>query len=81
MRGGLVIVADIGGLSEVVGGAGLKFAPGDVETLYTQLRLVLENPAIVATVCSAARARALKHFNRDVMIQNHVELYREVSSQ
>ena len=44
MRGGLVIVADIGGLSEVVGGAGLKFAPGDVETLYTQLRIVLENP-------------------------------------
>jgi glycogen synthase len=81
MRGGLVIVADIGGLREVVGGAGLKFAPGDVETLYTQLRLVLENPAIVSTVCSAARARALKHFNRDVMIQNHVELYREVSSQ
>jgi glycogen synthase len=81
MRGGLVIVADIGGLREVVGRAGLKFAPGDVETLYTQLRLVLENPVIVATVCSAARARALKHFNRDVMIQNHVELYREVSSQ
>ena len=34
MRGGLVVVADIGGLSEVVGDAGLKFAPGDVETLY-----------------------------------------------
>ena len=80
MRGGLVIVADIGGLREVVGSAGLKFAPGDVETLYTQLRLVLENPAIVATVCAAARARALKHFNRDAMIQNHIELYREVSS-
>jgi glycosyltransferase involved in cell wall biosynthesis len=81
MRGGLVIVADIGGLREVVGSAGLKFAPGDVETLYTQLRLVLENPAIVATVCAAARTRALKHFNRDAMIQNHIELYREVSSQ
>ena len=65
MRGGLVVVADIGGLSEVVGDAGLKFAPGDVETLYSQLRLVLENPSIVATVRSAARARALKHFNRD----------------
>jgi glycogen(starch) synthase len=80
MRGGLVIVADIGGLSEVVGGAGLKFAPGDVETLYTQLRLVLENPAIVGTIRSAARARALKHFNRDAMIQNHIGLYRELSS-
>jgi glycosyltransferase involved in cell wall biosynthesis len=81
MGGGLVIVADVGGLSEVVGGAGLKFAPGDVDTLYTQLRLVLEQPSIVATVRAAARARALKHFNRDTMIQNHIELYREVSSQ
>jgi glycogen(starch) synthase len=80
MRGGLVIVADIGGLSEVVGSAGLKFAPGDVETLYTQLRLVLENPAIVGTIRSAARARALKHFNRDAMIQNHLGLYRELSA-
>jgi glycosyltransferase involved in cell wall biosynthesis len=79
MRGGLVIVADIGGLSEVVGDAGLKFTPGDANALYSQLRLVLENPSIVATVSSAARARALKHFNRDSMIENHVALYREVS--
>ena len=78
MRGGLVVVADVGGLSEVVGGAGLKFTPGDIETLYSQLRIVLEKPSIVATVRSAARARALKHFNRDSMIQNHLALYREV---
>ena len=78
MRGGLVVVADIGGLSEVVGDAGLKFAPGDVETLYSQLRIVLEKPSIVATIRSAARARAVKNFNRDSMIQNHIALYREV---
>jgi glycosyltransferase involved in cell wall biosynthesis len=78
MRGGLVVVADIGGLSEVVGDAGLKFAPGDVETLYSQLRIVLEKPSSVATIRSAARARAVKHFNRDIMIQNHIALYREV---
>jgi glycogen(starch) synthase len=78
MRGGLVVVADIGGLSEVVGDAGLKFAPGDVETLYSQLRSVLEKPSIVATIRSAARARAVKNFNRDGMIQNHIALYREV---
>ena len=78
MRGGLVVVADIGGLSEVVGDAGLKFAPGDVETLYSQLRIVLEKPSIGATIRSAARARAIKNFNRDSMIQNHIALYREV---
>ena len=78
MTGGMVVVADIGGLTEVVGGAGLKFSPGDVETLYSQLRVVLENPSIVATLRLAARSRAVKHFNRDSMIQNHIALYREV---
>jgi glycogen(starch) synthase len=78
MRGGLVVAADIGGLSEVVGDAGLKFAVGDVETLYSQLRIVLEKPSIGATIRSAARARAVKNFNRDSMIQNHIALYREV---
>jgi glycosyltransferase involved in cell wall biosynthesis len=78
MRGGLVVVADVGGLSEVVGDAGLKFAPGNVETLYSQLRIVLEKPSIAATVRLAARARAVEHFNRDSMIQNHIALYREV---
>ncbi len=78
MRGGLVVVADVGGLSEVVGSAGFKFTPGDVETLYSQLRLILEKPSIAATVCLAARARALKHFNRESMIQNHIDLYREL---
>jgi glycosyltransferase involved in cell wall biosynthesis len=80
MRGGVVVVADVGGLREIVGDAGLKFAPGDVDALYSQLRRVLENPSIAATVSSAARARALKHFNRDSMVQNHIALYREVLS-
>ena len=78
MRSGLVVVADVGGLSEVVGSAGFKFTPGDVETLYSQLRLILEKPSIAAAVCLAARARALKHFNRDSMIQNHIDLYHDV---
>jgi glycosyltransferase involved in cell wall biosynthesis len=78
MTGGMVVVADVGGLSEVVGDAGLKFSPGDVQTLYAQLRIALENPSIVATLRLAARARAVKHFNRDSMIQNHIALYREV---
>jgi glycosyltransferase involved in cell wall biosynthesis len=78
MTGGLVIVADVGGLSEVVGSAGLKFTPGDVRTLYSQLRIVMEKPSIIAAVGAMARQRALKHFDRDSMIQNHMTLYREV---
>jgi len=78
MTGGLVVVADVGGLSEVVGSAGLKFTPGDVRTLYSQLRIVIEKPSIIAAIGAIARERALKHFDRDTMIQNHITLYREV---
>src|SRR6202051_5059582 len=40
MRGRLVIVADIGGLAEVVGDAGLKFAPGNAVSLADCLRSI-----------------------------------------
>ena len=80
MRGGLVVVADIGGLSEVVGDAGLKFTPGDANSLYARLRQILEKPSIVATLGSAARARAMQYFSRDSMIHSHIALYREVLS-
>jgi glycogen(starch) synthase len=77
MRGGVVIATDIGGLSEVVGDAGLKFSAGDSGALYSCLRQVLEDPSLGASLGSAARARAVKVFNRDNMIQEHVSLYQE----
>jgi len=77
MRGGIVIAADIGGLSEVVGDAGLKFSAGDSGALYSCLRKVLEQPSLADSLGSAARARAVKLFNCESMIQEHVSLYRE----
>jgi len=44
MRGRMVIAADIGGLSEVVGDTGLKFIPGNATSLANCLRSVMENP-------------------------------------
>jgi glycosyltransferase involved in cell wall biosynthesis/GT2 family glycosyltransferase len=78
MRGQLVIASDIGGLSEVVGDAGLKFAPGDSEALYACLRRVLETPSLVMTLGSAARARATRLFQRENMIGAHVSAYLKV---
>jgi len=78
MRGGAVVVSDIGGLSEVVGDAGLKFIPGDADSLYGQLRRILEKPSMIASLGSGSRARAIKNFNRDSMIQSHIALYQEV---
>jgi glycosyltransferase involved in cell wall biosynthesis len=62
MRGRVVIAADIGGLSEAVGDAGLKFPAGPLR----------------ATLGSAARARAQQLFSQDRMIDAHVSLYRQV---
>ena len=75
MRGRLVIASDIGGLSEVVGEAGLKFTPGDSQALCACLRKVLKDPSLVASLGSLARDRALKFFNRADMIRAYVSLY------
>lgn len=79
MRGRLVICSDIGGLGEVVDGAGLKFAPGDARTLAALMRKVVEDPGIVAVFGAKARERALRLFRLDRMIREHVELYRAVA--
>jgi glycogen synthase len=78
MRGRLVICSDIGGLGEVVDGAGLKFAPENAPALAALLRQVVENPQIVTEFGKKARERALQLFAEDRMIREHVELYREV---
>ena len=77
MRGRVVIAADIGGLGEVVGDAGLKFALGDAEALASCIRKLIGDPALLKSLGSAARARAVKFFRQERMIQDHLSLYRE----
>jgi glycosyltransferase involved in cell wall biosynthesis len=77
MRGRVVIAADIGGLSEVVGNAGLKFAPGDWQALAACIQRVIADPSLAASLGSAARVRAMRLFTQDSMIQGHISLYRE----
>ena len=77
MRGQVVVAADIGGLGEVVGNAGLKFSAGDSGALSSCLKRVGEEPSLAASLGSAARARAVEVFTHDNMIQEHVSLYQE----
>lgn len=77
MSGGAVIAADIGGLAEVVGQAGLKFPSGNAEALASCIRRVLETPSLAAALGSHARNRAVQVFSLDSMIQCHVSIYRE----
>lgn len=78
MRGGVVVVADIGGLTEVVGEAGLKFVPGDSDSLFRCLRDLAEDPLKIRTLSVAARNRALLQFALPRMIENHLSLYQEL---
>jgi glycosyltransferase involved in cell wall biosynthesis len=77
MRGRLVIATDIGGLTEVVGDTGLKFTPGDPESLANCLRSVIENPALIGSYGEKARRRAVQLFQRSKMVSEHAQIYRD----
>jgi glycosyltransferase involved in cell wall biosynthesis len=77
MRGGVVVAANIGGLGEVVGDAGLRFTAGDADDLYSRLREAIESPSLRKSLGTAARERAVQAFGRDSMIEKHLSLYRE----
>ena len=78
MRGRMVIAADVGGLGEIVGDAGLKFALGDSQGLAALMLRVIDDPSLVGSLGSLARARATKMFRLEGMIEPHVALYREL---
>jgi len=77
MRGRVVIAADIGGLSEVVGDAGLKFTPGDSRALASRVQQVISQRDLLSSLGSSARVRAVQLFTIDSMIRNHLSTYRE----
>src|ERR1700735_2597387 len=78
MQGRLVIAADVGGLSEVVGDAGLRFPAGDARALAACLKRLIEDRSLAQSLGSAARQRATELFRLDRMIEAHAAVYREV---
>jgi glycosyltransferase involved in cell wall biosynthesis len=81
MRGRLVIASEIGGLAEVVGTSGLLSPPGDGKTLAERMKMVIQNPEIVETFGKTARKRAVELFQRDRMVEDHAEVYRNLIRQ
>lgn len=79
MRGRALIVSEIGGLSEVVGDAGLKFPVGDAPALAACMNRLIQDPSLARRLGESARQRALAHFSRNDMIEAHLQVYRELS--
>jgi glycosyltransferase involved in cell wall biosynthesis len=78
MRGRLVIAADVGGLSEMVGEVGLKFPVGDVAGLTSCMKLVLDHPSLAKELGELARDRALRVFAQDRMVNDHLDTFNEL---
>ncbi len=78
MRGRLVIASRIGGLAEVIDGAGITFLAGDAEALADAMQKVLKNPSIIDGFGAIARERALRLFGRERMIEDHARVYRRL---
>ena len=78
MRGRVVAVADIGGLSEVVGDAGFKFPPGNSQALAACIQKAINDPDGTKSLGATARIRARQLFDIDSTIRNHVSVYRSI---
>lgn len=77
--GRLVVAADIGGLGEVVGDAGLRFAPGDAGALAERLRQIVDPGLDVAALGERARRRAAAEFSLDRMLDGYCAEYERLA--
>ena len=78
MRGKATIVADIGGLAEVVADTGLKFPYGDADALAACMKRFVDDPDLVRRFGEAARARALSLFNEEQRVAARGEFYVQI---
>jgi glycosyltransferase involved in cell wall biosynthesis len=79
IRGRMVIAADIGGLSEVVGDAGLKFKPGDIVGLADRMRQILDAPAIIERFGECAGKRASQLYRQEQMVERYICAFNAVT--
>ena len=75
IRKRLVIASDMGGLGEIVGDTGLKFAAGDADQLAACMQRVLDHPELVSEIGEKARRRALELFTEDRKTRLYLDLY------
>jgi glycosyltransferase involved in cell wall biosynthesis len=78
LRGHLLIVSDIGSLSEVVGDSGMKFAPGDATDLARCMRVVINDPLVRLELGQKASKRISEFYSIDEMIEKHVQCYEDL---
>jgi glycosyltransferase involved in cell wall biosynthesis len=81
MASGLPIVAsDVSGLREVVSGAGLLFKQGDEKSLADKINSLLTDRKLYEKIANLCLERA-KQYDINVMVEQYIDLYKEVLNQ
>jgi glycosyltransferase involved in cell wall biosynthesis len=75
--GRLVIASDVGALSEVLGDAGMRFAPGDADGLAKCMESVIANPLLAEEMGQKASRRIAESFAADQMVREHIRVYQD----
>lgn len=78
MRGLPIIVPDGGSLAEVAGETGLKFTPGDANSLAVCMERCLRSPQVAIELGDRARGRGIAKFSADQMLDSHLALYQGI---
>jgi len=76
LRKKVLIVSEIGALTEVIGDAGLAFPAGDAQALARCLRRVLQSEEFGEQMAGRALRRARSLFTPERMVDDHLALYR-----
>jgi glycosyltransferase involved in cell wall biosynthesis len=80
MASGLPVVASgVGGLTEVVGDAGVLVPPDDPQALADAVAALLDDPDRAARLASAGRERAAATYTVDRMVDGVEAVYRSIS--
>jgi glycosyltransferase involved in cell wall biosynthesis len=75
--GRLVIASDVGALSEVLGDAGMRFAPGDADGLAKCMESVIANPLLAEEMRQKASRRIAESFAAGQMVREHIRVYQD----
>ena len=75
-----VVVSDIGGLPELVinGESGYLCELGDLEAFTRAVRRLLDDEDLLAGMSVSARARAVEHFDTDIIVPHYESYYEQI---
>lgn len=76
-----VIGSDSGAIPDVIGKGGLVFPEGNIKTLADQLRRLIVDPLLRATLGQQGRQRIVEHFTQAQVAKQTLAVYRELYQQ